>query len=703
MAFCEHKRFKSPGEIYVIVKTSEPPSFSGRMRSFQTLESEMHPRLEFPVSICHEARSSCCSNCDCSVLVDLDGEAIKQSGSRPIEEEEEEEDQTESTNEEGSHEPTSSVCLVCSGPNMTPLNQSAWAGFIKNIRYVHVPDNVEDVGDGCFRGCWRLSSVGFGENSSVTRMGVEAFVCCGLTEIRIPKTVQEICKRCFCACRSLRVVVFSECASLKRIGEEAFSGCPLTEIYIPDSVEELADSCLHECTQLSRINFGPRSSLKVLGRSAFDGVYLGQACALTEIRIPDAVEIIGEDCFYSCIELCHVIFGEHSSLKRIGPGAFTGDSEVGCPLRRIQIPDSVEVLGGGCFEGCKDLQYVEFGKASSLKKIGPSAFAMCALKEIHIPDAVTKLGRGCFEMCSELERVTFGESSSLKCIQSACFRRSGLVEFAIPKSLELCKGDVFAGCPLSKGVTCVGNPILSIQDSLLFSSLNGLTICCPVVAALSEVVVPANVEYIGKGCFMGQKSISRVTFGTPSTLKRLGKSAFRGCGIGKLLIPSSVVEIGDDCFLGCEELVSVTFGEPSELKRIGRNAFSECHHLRSIHIPDSVEELSDGCFCGCKALCSVTFGKSSSLRRIGAKVFSGGNSGACPISEIDIPDSVEEIDSDCFMRCRHLVRVGFGEASALKRVHCHAFNKGQWELVSLPPAAATFGNPKAWDSPFDAW
>ena len=57
-------------------------------------------------------------------------------------------------------------------------------------------------------------------------------------------------------------------------------------VSIPDGGEELCESCFFECKSLSRVTFGESSSLKLLGKGAFCG------SGVVEIRIPDGVEEI---------------------------------------------------------------------------------------------------------------------------------------------------------------------------------------------------------------------------------------------------------------------------------------------------------------------------------------------------------------------------------------------------------------------------
>ena len=110
--------------------------------------------------------------------------------------------------------------------------------------------------------------------------------------------------------------------------------------------------------------------------------------------------------------------------------------------------------------------------------------------------------------------------------------------------------------------------------------------------ALREIEIPASVEEIGEGCF-SLSSLSRVTFGSGSVLKRIGASAFSECRqLREIEIPASVEEIGEFSFsagFSSSSLSRVTFGSGSVLKRIGKEAFFRCNELREIEIPASVE------------------------------------------------------------------------------------------------------------------
>ena len=73
--------------------------------------------------------------------------------------------------------------------------------------------------------------------------------------------------------------------------------------------------------------------------------------SIKAIRIPAAVESIGERCFYECSNLVSVTFVPGSSLKRIEKEAFRECKN----LREMEIPAGVKEIGDCCFSLCAGL------------------------------------------------------------------------------------------------------------------------------------------------------------------------------------------------------------------------------------------------------------------------------------------------------------------------------------------------------------
>ena len=82
-------------------------------------------------------------------------------------------------------------------------------------------------------------------------------------------------------------------------------------------------------------------------------------------------------------------------VKEIGRDAFRGNET----LKRVTIPDSVQVIYASAFNGCTALESVTLG--NSVQEIGIAAFYGCtALQNLAIPDSLQKIKFG-FEFSHE--------------------------------------------------------------------------------------------------------------------------------------------------------------------------------------------------------------------------------------------------------------------------------------------------------------
>jgi hypothetical protein len=96
-------------------------------------------------------------------------------------------------------------------------------------------------------------------------------------------------------------------------------------------------------------------------------------------------ELIGAGCFAGCPNLSRVTFDAASTLSRIGESAFSGYS--------LGIPSSVETLCDRCDSSCSQLSTVTFDPGSRLMTfVDESGFAECSsLSSIWIPSSVQAL------------------------------------------------------------------------------------------------------------------------------------------------------------------------------------------------------------------------------------------------------------------------------------------------------------------------
>ena len=62
----------------------------------------------------------------------------------------------------------------------------------------------------------------------------------------------------------------------------------------------------------------------------------------------------------------------------------------------MQIPASVQSIGGYAFRECENLQRVTFAEGSQLREIGKYAFYETGIAEVQIPASVQSIGACAF-------------------------------------------------------------------------------------------------------------------------------------------------------------------------------------------------------------------------------------------------------------------------------------------------------------------
>ena len=115
----------------------------------------------------------------------------------------------------------------------------------------------------------------------------------------------------------------------------------------------------------------------------------------------------------------------------------------------------------------------------------------------------------------------------------------------------------------------------------------------------TEIVIPDDVQEIGRECFKGMQYLTSVTF--PKGLKRIADAAFMNCtGLTHISFPEGLVLIGQRAFEGCYGLTHITFSEG--LASIEKSAFFGCYGLTHITFPERMPKLASNSFYYCQKL-----------------------------------------------------------------------------------------------------
>lgn len=181
----------------------------------------------------------------------------------------------------------------------------------------------------------------------------------------------------------------------------------------------------------------------------------------------------------------------------------------------------------------------------------------------------------------------------------------------------------------------------------------------------------------------------------------LPANSFRALKLKYVMLPNVLTTITESLFSNCESLKWVLI--PSNVRKIeGRydddeyyGAFYNCTALTEITIPANIEIIPSCTFQNCRSLETIIFEKGSKLRLIGGGCFgipsssfpnasAGGTIGPCyyygafsgctALKSIEIPASVETIETSAFYNCESLETIVFEKGAKLKTIvggHIH--------------------------------
>lgn len=185
-----------------------------------------------------------------------------------------------------------------------------------------------------------------------------------------------------------------------------------------------------------------------------------------------------------------------------------------------------------------------------------------------------------------------------------------------------------------------------------------------------SVRIGKSVSYIGRNAFAGKESLASVDFDEDSTRGlTIGEAAFRSTGITDLSLPGNIIMVGQRAFAECGSLKSVTFGTldfPDVTLMFGNSK------VESITFPEGCESIPGGLFCDALFPTGFEVTIPASVKVIGGSAFSGdvnsssnlskvvfeeeseleiiggGAFSFTGITEIELPESVFDIQNDAF-------------------------------------------------------
>lgn len=562
-----------------------------------------------------------------------------------------------------------------------------------SLESFELPVGVHTIGKSAFENCFKLSGTIF--NGEVAIIDSRAFAnCISLQTIQLPISINTLGENIFSGCNNVSTLevpfaakdksspssmtyLFEDISSLKKtlkevkllsaerldtnafngftvlesillpenltsIGSNAFRNCKkLRKLVIGANVEILEDNILEGCNSIEELSipfigyskysssnlqhlFGYNGAKKLnkleltntetLYSLSFDGWEINEITfsdtltsvesyafqnitGLKSLTIPTSVTGIGNNILYGCFEL------EYLSIPFIGntkTSAFQLSNLFDWDMNQYSIKDieitNARLLASSVFSGCGKIQSVSIN--DGVTSIPSYAFQGCySLSEVNIPGSVTTIGSYAFSGCCNLNEITL--PSKVKTIQTMAFDGcESLYTVYNNSSLPIVKGSYDYGY-----VAFYAYEVLSAnqQSTLQYFDVGDFRFVYldnqwRLIKCNSD---DTNIKFLESFIFDSNES--------PVTEYVINNNLLRGRNnVESITIPKSVIAIGNQSFSEMSSLKEVIIDSESKLTLIPYHSFAYNPLLETINIPDSIQTIDSYAFTNCQSLKAIT-------------------------------------------------------------------------------------------------
>lgn len=473
-------------------------------------------------------------------------------------------------------------------------------------------------------------------------------------------------------------------------------------------VTAIDDFCFFNGWGITGVTIG--KNVMYIGANSF------YSCSISELYVPDFVNVIGGSAFYKC-PLTSVTFENPSSLDTpivIGESAFgaTDITTIEIPARlRVVDDNSFRKSRSNPFAGCKKLEtitinpryYNKDSKRNFTLEINQGALCERIAADNTYPEYLVVIAYPAATPCQEFTLTAPVVDAFTRSFDSSRINKITLTATSEPRTIE---GKTIANM-------CIDYSAFDFSEitSLNLSANGPVTLRAPFALFCNNLS-----EYNLSESITNMKIINGAL-----CAKRGGEAYLVSYPPGRYeanyTVPGEILHLAQQCFMSNIYIKEITL--PYGLKSIGNKAFADCTNLeRLIFTGNSLESIGDYVFENTNVISSapegeVTLGNwligyngdvpsnlviSESINNALPKIFSN-NRG---ITTVTFPKNFENIPYGMFSYCGNLSTVTFPDN--LKTIGEHAFvsagsdvstansRSGDLRLLTIPDGVIEIGN-----------
>ena len=448
----------------------------------------------------------------------------------------------------------SSIKAVVVSEGVTSIGDYAFRDC-PNLASVSLPEGLKSIGQYAFSNCDKLASVAVPDGIAI---GNYAFSYCdSLARIELGSEVRTG-SYAFADCDKLTTLTLKE--GLQSIGEHAFDNCDrLTKVTVPESMESIGSYAFIDCSALRTVTIP--EGLERIGSYSFAGCN-----SLTGIQLPSSLTTLGEGtfgysshyginpCYRSCTSFSSVVLSE--SITEIPYKCFEN-----CNLTEVTIPEGIETIRANAFYSNTSLEAIYL--PVSMGEIASNAFAECSsltdvyyagtqaqAEEILIGTENTYLSSATWHCApTHMWSVTYTWSDDNSEITAT--RTCSLHDDEIETETVAVEAQItLAPTQNSTGEYCyVSNPFTNPAFETQYKLISGI----PALKDMNILKLPSYLLVIETEAFSGLNCDAVIV---PEGCETIQSKAFAECkNLKYVFIPKTVINIAEDAFINCPDVI----------------------------------------------------------------------------------------------------------------------------------------------------